>query len=244
MSTRSADVTAQSSSPYVLPGRQRAGADVIVVPAAAGEGFARGGRVAHHLGERFLALAECQQQFLGELRSRLEALDAAIAEDARARLKGALRGALDVLDWCDAVQVDLAAESGWAAAGLEPLDLGEICRAVASEPGPHVGDLQVTGHAGRPWWGQAAVLATALREGLHLISERIGGSGLRQVEIGEDESGQWIRVAGYGEPGDGVEPATVQSFRRAVASLQGRVVPDVLGPGAAAFVLHLPARQA
>lgn len=243
MSTRSADVAAQSSSPYVLPGRKRGGADVIVVPAG-GEGFARGGRVAHHLGERFLALAECQQQFLGELRSRLETLDVAIADDARARLKGALRGALDVLDWCDAVQVDLATESSWAASGLEPLDLGEICRAVAAEPSSHVGDLRVTGEASRPWWGQAALLAAALREGLHLISERVAGNGPRQIEIGEDESGQWIRVAGYGEPGDGVEPTTVQSFRRAVESLQGRVVPDALGPGGAAFVLHLPACQA
>jgi hypothetical protein len=196
------------------------------------------------LGERFLAFAECQQQFLAELRARLEVLDGAIAEDARARLKGALRGALDVLDWCDAVQVDLAAESSWAAAGLEPLDVAEVCRAVAAEPSSHVGDMRVTGQASRPWWGEAALLAAALRQGLHLVSERVGGGGLRHIEVGEQESGQWIRVAGYGEPCDGAEPTTVQSFRRAVESLRARIVPDALGPGGAAFVLHLPLRQA
>lgn len=241
MSTRPADLAVQPTSPYVLPGPKRPGADVIVVPVAGG-GYARGGRVAHHLGERFLAMAECQQQFLSELRGRLEALDGAIAEDARARLKGTLRGALDVLDWCDAVQQDLAVETGWAAAGLEPLELGDVCRAVAAEPGSHTGELHVTGEVSRPWWGDAAGLARVLRQGLQAVSERVGGSGLRQIEIGEDEQGPWIRIAAYGEPGDGVEATTIQSFRQAVGSLQARVVPDALGPGGAGFVLHLPAR--
>ncbi len=244
MSSRPTDATASPSSPYVLPGRKRPGADVIVVPAAGGDGFARGSRVAQSLGERFLALAECQQQFLAELRSRLDGLDGAIAEDARARLKGALRSAIDVLDWCDAVQLDLATESGWAAEGLEPLDVAGVCRAVAAEPGSHVGDIRVTGQCSRPWWGEATQLATALRHGLNLVSERIGGAGLRVIEVGSDAGGQWVRVAGYGEPADGVESATVQSFRRAVERLQGRVMPDALGPGAAAFVLHLPVRDA
>lgn len=242
MSTRPADVAASPSSPYVLPGRKRPGGDVIVVPGSGGEGFVRGGAVAHALGDRFLALAECQQQFLTELRARLEALDGAIAEDARARLKGALGSAMEVLDWCDAVQSDLATESGWAAAGMEPLDLAEVCRSVAAERSAHRGDLRVDGHVVRPWWGEAAQLVVTLRHGLELISERIGGKGLRVIEVAADESGHRIRIAGYGEPGDGVDPTTVRAFRQAVERLQGRVTPDALGPGAAAFVLHLPAR--
>lgn len=244
MSTKPADVVASPSGTYVLPGRKRAGADVIVVPPSGAEGYLRGGRVAHTLGDRFLALAECQQQFLAELRARLDALDSAIAEDARARLKGTLRGALDVLDWCEAVQVDLATESSWAAAGLEPLDVATVCRAVAAEPCSHVGDLKVDGASSRIWWGEAGLLATALRHGLNLISERIGGAGFRQIEVGDDEMGHWVRVAGYGEPGDGVEPTTVQSFRHAVDRLHASVIPDALGPGAAAFVLKLPAPAA
>jgi hypothetical protein len=244
MSTKPADLAVSPSSTYVLPGRKRAGADVIVVPPTDGEAFARGGRLAHSLGDRFLALAECQQQFLAELRSRLDALDGAIAEDSRARLKGALRGALDVLDWCDAVQVDLTTESSWAAAGLEPLNLVEVCRAVAAEPGSHVGEVKVGGVASRPWWGEAGLLATAVRRGLHLISERIGGVGFRQIEVADEGGAYTIRIAGFGEPGDGVESATVQAFRQAVDRLRGRVVPDELGPGAAAFVLQLPARDA
>lgn len=243
MSTRPVDVAAPPASPYVLPGPKRAGADVIVVPTTGGGGFARGGRVAHELGERFLAMAECQQQFLGELRARLEALDAAIAEDARARLKGALRGAMDVLDWCDAVQVDLAAECQWAAAGREPIDLGDLCRSVAVEPSSHAGPVHVIGEAQRLWWGHAAALVDAVRSGLQVVSERVGGIGPRQIEIGEDEAGPWLRIAGYGEPGDGVESGSVLGFRHAVEAVRGRVVPDALGPGGAGFVLHLPTNQ-
>ena len=246
MTSRSADVAASLSPAFVLPGRKRAGGDVIVVPPSggAGHGHERGGHVARALGTRFGAFADCQQQFLGELRTRLETLDAAIAEDARARLKGALRGALDVLDWCDAVQVDLANESGWAAAGLEPLDLVALCRDVAAEVDPHVGEVRVTGQLPQPWWGDAAAVAEAVRRGLRLVSERIGGTGFREVEIGTDAQAPWVRIAGYGEPGDGVEADTVAAFRQAAGQLAARVTPDPLGPGGAALVLHLPDRRA
>ena len=98
MTTKPTDVVEPAASRYVLPGRKRAASDVIVVHPSAGARFEQGGRVARPLGDRFLMLAECQRQFLGELRSRLEALDGAIAEDARARLKGSLREALGVLE--------------------------------------------------------------------------------------------------------------------------------------------------
>ncbi|MBL9077640.1 MAG: hypothetical protein JNL08_09060 [Planctomycetes bacterium] len=243
MSTRSADAAAPPTTAYVLPGRKRPAGDVIVVPPGPGHALEHGARVARTLGGRFLAFAECQQQFLGELRSRLEELDGAIAEDSRARLKGALHGALDVLEWCEAVQVDFAAESGWAAAGCEPLDLAEVCREVAAEPSSHVGEVRVTGHSARPWWGNAMQLAAAIRQGLQVVGERLGGNGFRAVEIGDAEAGPWIRIAGYGEPGD-VEAGTVQGFRHAAAAVAARVTPDALGPGAAALVLHLPANRA
>jgi hypothetical protein len=243
MSTRPTDVVAQPPSPYVLPGRKRPASEVIVVAHPVGDGFARSSEVARALGDRFLAFAECQQQFLAELRQRLEQLDGAIAEDSRARLKGALLGALDVLQWCEAVQADLAGESGWAASGLEPVDVAALCRAIAAGPSPHVGEVRVAGQVSRPWWGDAARLALAVRAGLRLVSERIGGTGFREVEVADDGGGFRIRIAGYGEPGDGVDPASVEAFRQAAALLQARVTPDALGPGAAGLVLHVPARD-
>lgn len=239
MPIQSHDPVAAPTPSYVLPGPRRAASDVIVVPPSGAQGFERGGAVARALGERFLALAECQQQFLAELRQRLETLDAGIAENSRAQLKGGLRSVLEVLDWCDAVQVDFAAESGRAANGLEPVDLADICRLVAAEPTSHDGETKVTGVAALPWWADAARLAAAVRHGLQLVSERIGGNGFREIEIGEGDGGAWIRIAGYGEPGDGVEPATVQAFRAAATALPARVAPDALGPGAASLVLHL-----
>ncbi|MBX3463391.1 MAG: hypothetical protein KF830_09480 [Planctomycetes bacterium] len=243
MTTKPVDLAAKPVGSYVLPAPRRV-AEVVVVPPPAGHASGGQGTGIRGVGDRFLAFAECQQQFLAEMRDRLQKLDAAIAEDSRARLKGALRGVLDVLEWCDAVQGDLATECRWAADGLEPVDVVELCGAVASEPGAHAGAIDVSGHAGRPWWGERCRLAAALRAGLTLVSERTGGCGLRVLEVTEDEAGHQLRIAGLGEPGDGVDAATVAAFRRAVEALGARVVPDQLGPGSAGFVLHLPSHRA
>jgi hypothetical protein len=233
--------TEQRADPYVLPAARRPPAEVIVVQPVQGAALMRGGDVARALGDRFSSLAECQQQFLGELRERLEAIDSAAADDSRARLKGSLREALRVLDWCDAVQSDLANDSRRAATGFEPIRLADIARLVAAEPTEHDGVIHVAGEAVNPWWGSAVELAELIRLGLTAVSERTGGTGSRVVEVGSIDGAPWIRIAGAGEPGRGLAPATLERFRRSADQLGARVVPDVLGPGGAGLVLHLPA---
>ena len=244
MTTNPTDVVESPASNYVLPGPRRTTSDVIVVQPSSAARFEGRGRVARSLGDRLLMLAECQRQFLDELRSRLEAIDGAIADDSRARLKGSLREAIGVLDWCDAVQDDLVQDGQRAADGLEPIDLEELSAAVAAESTGHDGSVQVTGHAGHSWWGDSKVLAEAIRAGLDLVSERTGGLGLRRIELGTTDLSPWIRIAGSGEPGDGVDARSLERFRRCAAWLGARVTPDALGPGGAGLVLHLPATSA
>jgi hypothetical protein len=244
MTTKPTDVVEAPASNYVLPGPKRTTPDVIVVQPSSAARFEHGGRVARSLGDRFLMLAECQQEFLNELRSRLEAIDEAMAEDSRARLKGSLREAIGVLAWCDAVQADLVQDGQRAAGGFEPIDLEELSAAVAAEGTGNDGSVLVTGHAGNPWWGDSKVLAETIRAGLDLVSERTGGMGLRHIELGTTDLSPWIRIAGAGEPGDGVEVRSLERFRRCVTLLGARVTPDALGPGGAGLVLHLPATSA
>ena len=244
MTTRPARVADPKASPYVLPALRRGTGDFIVLPTRSGAGLERGARVARSLGGRFQAFADCQQQFLAEMRLRLQALDTAIAEDSRAQLKGAVRGALDVLDWCDVVQGDLQTESAWAASGFEPVDVNEIVQAVAAEAGTADNDVRVGGHLGRSWWGDAALLAEVVRQGLALVAERTGGLGSRRIEVGSVDGGAWVRIAGSGEPTDGPDGVAVQRFRQVVERLGARVVPDALGPGGAGLVLLLPGSPA
>lgn len=235
MTTKSALPIEVPATSYVLPAPRRSAPDVIVGEPRTGSALERGTRVARTLGERFLAFAECQQQFLSELRSRLATLDGDIADGARARLKGALGDAVAILDWCDSVQSDLLTESRRAADGLEPLDVVELCAEVAAATAPE-GSVQVTGIS-PPWWGDARVLADAVTHGLAVVAERTGGIGGRRIEVASAQHGLRIRIAGLGEPGDSLDAGTVRRFRQAVERLGAAVVPDDLGPGGAGLVL-------
>ena len=241
MTTKPASPIAPPAPSYVLPAPKRA-TPVIVVPPRVATAGDRGSDVARALGERFLAFAECQQQFLAELRTRLEALDVAITDASRAQLKGALREVTAVLDWCDSVQVDLQTESRRAAAGQEPSDLAALCREVAASLAGG-GEIDVVGQGTSHWWGDAAALRDAIRHALTLVAERTSGIGGRRLEVGSTDGAPWVRIWSSGEPGDSLEVDSVRRFRLAVGRLGIRVVPDALGPGGAGLVLLLPSHE-
>ncbi len=231
-----------STGDYVLP-KPPSGRDlpVDVVGRSAQAEERRRGEVARRLGERGLALAECQQQFLGELRERLLALESAIVDDSRARLLTSLRASIEVLDWCDAVQADLLAEASMTCQGWLPHDLRRCCDEVAQASGERV---LCSGAASNPWWGEGTALAAALEAGIALVRERTAGRGPVRLEVGEGEAGCWVRIHGATDPAEDVEPATVRAFRAAVERLGAEVVPDELGPGGTGLILRLPARPA
>lgn len=253
MLTRESTANAVPASDYVLPAaaplaapRQagHAGEFVVVSPQRdLDAAFRRGGDVAKALGQRFLSAAENHRVFAEELRARLTALDAGIAEASRAQIKGALAAVLDVLGWCEAAEGDVLAEARLAAAGAEPIDVAALCEEIAQQASTPDRPIYVRGGTSAAWWGEATSLAEAIRQGLALVAERTQTAAARSIEVREDATSIRIECVAAGEPGDGVEPSTVTRFRRAVAAVHATVEPTRQGVGAAGFVLVLPKRQ-
>ena len=102
-------VAAASTEPYVLPAPPRPVGALIIGEPGASERLsqAREAAVGRAIGERFVALLDCQQRFFGELRATLLEMDDAVADESRARMKNQIRVLGEILDWCEAVHVDL-----------------------------------------------------------------------------------------------------------------------------------------
>lgn len=245
MTQHSTTTLPPATAEYVLPVPPRPAGEVVVVGSPHDPAIAlrRGGEVARTLGDHFLALAECQQLFCSELRERLQQLDTAIAEATRAQLKGAVRDVLHVLDWVDSVQADFAVSSRRAAAGAEPVDVADVCAAIAAQSRALQRQVDVAGALVRPWWGEAAALHEVVRAGVALVVERTGGVGAIRILVEEGEQGPQVCVASSAEPVDGVDAASVVRFRTAVERIGGRVRPDAMGPGGAGMVIELPASE-
>lgn len=244
MTTRTDPASISAASGYVLPSRPPAAAEGSGVSDRGGLlALRRGREVARAIGSRMVALAECQHEFLAELRERLAGMDQAIADDTRARLKGRLREVLEVLDWCDVVQADMHLEGGRAAQGTEPIDVVELCRDVVANVHA-AADTVVTGWLPTPWWGPAADLAEVIALGLTLVAQRTGGHGSRCLEVDGDASRVRIRIVGSAPSSAEVDRAHARHFRQACQRIGIRVVPDELGPLGAGLVLELPAAEA
>jgi hypothetical protein len=243
MTTTHSEVSAPEVTGYVLPNRPRQAGGAFVVTshdAIPASLHRHTGEVAKRIGERVLLLAECQQQFLGELRTGLRELEGGVVDDARIKLQASIRSAITVLDWCDALQQDLLGEGQRAAHGWQPIDLAEFCADVASECGVNGITVVATGELAQPWWGDAGQLAEVLRTGIGVVAERSAGPGAVLVEISGTSDAPRIRVAGTGDPAGEVEEASIRQFRDAVGRLGAKVVPDGLGPGGTGLILQLP----
>jgi len=249
MQTRNPQTLAADPT-YVLPTRPPTPPRLVEVApplsdvaADFGRACRRGGEVAKALGTRFVAASENLRVFTTELRSRLEELDGAVAEATRAQIKGALRGAFDVLDWCDVAQGDLLAQSQRAAAGAEPIHVLAMCEELAAQEHRADRPVHVAGVAGAVWWGAAEGLATALRGALRLASERALGQGARSIEVRETAQAVFVEFRANGDAGP-VAPESVDAFRRAVAAVGAAVLPTALGIGAPGLVVALPKASA
>jgi hypothetical protein len=229
------------TSAYVLPQPPRATGEVLVV--APGRELApalrAGSDAARSLGERLLPLVESQEQLAAELRERLVALDAMVAEAPRAQWKGVLLEALAVLDWSDAAQVDLLRQVRLASAGEQPLDVLALCTDVAAAVQTTAQPVFVRGGCSRPWWGSAPLLAELVTNALGLVAERTLGNGARSVEIDDGEHGLRLTIASAGEPVESVDAQSIARFRRAAERLCAVVRPGPLGAGANGMVIEL-----
>jgi len=227
---------------YVLPQRRRGPSSLVVSATGPLAQRLREAEVARSLGERSMALLECQERFLGELRSSLEEFENDLGEATAAQLQGRVRSALSVLDWCDAVQDDLRQESQLASRGLQPIDLLGFCRDAAGVAAASGLTVDVYGERDQPWWGDAALLGEAVEAAVALVRARAGDGATIVLEIQDRGAEAALRIAGLGGPAEEVDADLIDRFRGATARLGGRVTPDALGPGGAGLVLQLPAR--
>jgi hypothetical protein len=243
MSTTRTDVPAPAatahSGGYVLPKPARP-ANEFVLPGARPMPRALAAEVARAIGHRTSALLECQARLLDELRQGIGEIDADLGDATRARLRGLVKNASSVLDWCGAVQADLARESAWAARGLQPIELQGFLRELQGSAGAAGTALQLRAEREVTWWGDGARLGEVMVSALDLVRARVGGSPSALIELQEAGPGCAIRVAGLGAVAAEIDAALVESFRHAVALLGARVTPDPRGPAGTGFVLQLP----
>lgn len=241
MTTDRKQVLDPKTGSYVLPSPPRGHRDQLVTGAAEPAPAAGAtAEVARALGARFQVQAESLDMFLGELRGRLEQLDAAIAEDTRMQLKGAVRDVGEVLEWCDAVQQEIAAESARAQEGQEPVELGALCEQVAGSLQDLADPISVVRADPVTCWGARGRVVHLLHKALDLVWARTSRQGLRSLEPCWQGGVPCVRVCSRGEPVQDVAPEAVDAFRAAVTAAGAVVVPDALGPGGAGFVLRLP----
>ncbi|GAB4147401.1 MAG: hypothetical protein Fur0037_15560 [Planctomycetota bacterium] len=236
---------ASRTADYVLPKAPRERASLFVDKSgqdAPGGVLARADLAS--LGRRMSLQVECQQQLLSEARTALAEIDANLHEDTKARIKARLARVAEVLDFCDAAEADLLAETRLLAAGKEPLDLGAAVEEAAAAFEAR-SDRRVfrSGDAPTPFWASRSEFARLLESSLDLVSARTSEPGPIGVEIEEQDGRARIRFLGIGEPRDLQDSGTVAPFRRLVARLGIRVAPDRLGPGGTGFVLLLPGRD-
>jgi hypothetical protein len=230
---------------YVFPPPPRGRGALIVSPVDANEeASSRPSEAADNepgkvIGACFQSKADSLDHLLKEVRGRLELLDASVAEDSRAQIKGALRELVHVVDWCDAVQEDLSDTSQMVSDGLEPIDVSALCHDLAASV--QANDACVTVSTSRDviYWGDRKRLARLIQAALALVLARTGGRGLRQLEVLGESEDLRLRVCSKGEPSGDVDPEAVDTFRQAAAIAGALVQPDQLGPGGAGLVLQL-----
>lgn len=225
---------------YVLPVPPLGQSLLVTKPADESRSQTDSGAAARGLGQRFSTQAQSLELLLTEVRERLAHLDTLVIEGSPAQLKGAVRDVVDVVDWCDALQEDLASETGKAAQGLEPIDLVDLCRQQAAALRGSDNPITVSAKNYVVYWGDRAKLASLFQHGLMLVSERTGGLGLRSIEVAAIRGAAQVRIFSGGEPQADLDQDVVDLFRRAVEKVGATVMPDELGPGGAGLVLRLP----
>lgn len=194
-------------------------------------------------GLRVAAQVESQDVLLGELRKVLAAIDSEAAEGTRGTLQRLTRTASEIVDWCDAVQIELHSEASRAVDGRQAVDLLELVHSVIHDCGIDGREVVVCGSAPFAVWASVPVLGRALRQGFELVLERAQGAARLLVEIGQDDDGHFLVVRTRAE--DVVEPSQgkVDEFREAAEAAGLEVQPDPDTQGRSGLLLRLPAHD-
>lgn len=170
-------------------------------------------------GARVCSLLECQDLFLDELRTLLRGLDETLHEDSKARIKAQLRSADELLGWCEAVQLDLQAESRRARDGQPPIDLLGLCEDAVLDLGDQGAAVAVAvrGTPSTMCCGDAEAIGRAVQLAILLAAAQSGSRALR-LDVGECGAGPEIRVDGLAEALAGCSDERAVALRDAVAA--------------------------
>jgi hypothetical protein len=236
-----------SEAEFVLPKPPRHTAPLLVGGAEAGSSPTALRRAADGLaaaGGRIQVLLECQDRFLGEMRAALREMDDSLHEESRARLKAKVRGLVEILDWCEAMQVDLLLEGRRASWNQQAVDLRALCDDAAHDlrGGRHGMAVEIHGDCPTRVWAELPLLGDVIRGALEVVADRIGGQGHIAVELQESADGPAVWIRGMGAPASSQDPVALERFRSSAAAAGVSVTPDALGPGGTGLMLGVPAQ--
>lgn len=238
--TQPRKIQSRPEAPFVLPKPPQRVCELIVGQDSVGAATLRRQLAAlPALGERLEALLGCQDQFLAELRLLLE--------DRAAGTSGsdtAAATAVHLLDWCEAVQQDVALEAERAAAGQQMVDLLDLCHDVQHDlrRDSSVASVDVHGHARQAVWGCVASLERLLRLGVQLVAQRAGQQESVFFEVGDGPVGPEVRIcASVAGPGS-MDSELVEGFCELASETQVEVHPDEDREGVIGILLVIPSR--
>jgi hypothetical protein len=195
-------------------------------------------------GRRLQVLLECQEMFFAELRATLGEARAALDAGARQRSSERLATMVEILDWCEASQRDLLAESKHAAEGEQVIDLQLLCDDIVHElrgakPGIAV---HVHGGSSHAVFGRVLLVGEVVRRAIEAVAARVGGEGHVTVTILDETAGPSLWIRASGQPAQTVDAVALERFRDAAMGAGVAILPDATGPNSAGLVLRLPGR--
>lgn len=193
------------------------------------------------MGLRVAAQVESQDILLGELRKVLSSIETEAADGTRGTLQRLARTASEIVDWCDAVQLELHAEGSRAVDGKQAVDLLELVHSVLHDRGADHGQSMICGSAPFAVWASVPKLGRALRLALDLVAQRAGDEARIHVEIGQDDDGHLLVVQARSESVAEPRQDTVEEFREAAEAAGIAVEPDPDTKGRSGLLLRLPA---
>ena len=151
---------------------------------------------------------------------------------------------VEILDWCEASQRDLLAESKHAAEGEQVIDLQLLCDDIVHElrgakPGIAV---HVHGGSSHAVFGRVLLVGEVVRRAIEAVAARVGGEGHVTVTILDETAGPSLWIRASGQPAQTVDAVALERFRDAAMGAGVAILPDATGPNSAGLVLRLPGR--
>ena len=194
-------------------------------------------RGVHQFGQRLLAQVESQDLLLTELRRVLTSMADEAVSGTPGTMQRLARTATEIVDWCEAVQLELQNEGSRAIAGAQAIDLLELVHDLGGARPER--EIVVRGSAPFAAWGSVTALGRVVRLALELVDARTGGAGHLHIEIGYDDEGHYLSILGQGKAVGDPSHDRVEEFRDATESAGVQVVPDPTTEGRTGLQLRL-----